>query len=191
MCLNILFLLGCVPIFTVGVSACALYGVLREISEGKNRKLAVAFFGYYRSCLKRGVLLELGLVLTAVAMWWGYRGISFMDPGVQPFFRVVYITGSVVAAGLVIWSPSLLVWFGSGVKTAVKNAVYITAGSFHWFAVLVVVNLIPWMCLGFLPVKIIASLLPLLLLFGISLPGYLNTYIYKRAYRKYENLKYV
>ena len=191
MCLNILFLLGCAPLLTVGASVCALYGVLREISEGKNRKLVAAFFGYYRSCLKKGVLLELGVVSTALVMWWGYQGISFMDPGVQPFFRVVYVTGFIVVTGLAIWSPSLLVWFGSEFKEAVKNAVYITAGSFHWFVVLAAVNLIPWMCLGFLPDKITASLLPLLLLFGISLPGYLNTYIYKRAYRKYENLKYV
>ena len=67
--LNFFFILGSLPIITFGVSAIAAYTVALRIVENREDSIAIAFFRAYKANLKQGVMLTLGFLLAAAAVF--------------------------------------------------------------------------------------------------------------------------
>jgi uncharacterized membrane protein YesL len=67
--LNVLWLLCCLPIFTIGPSTCAFFYVLTHVLHGEETYLVKEFFHSFRQNFKQGVCL--GLPLTAVGVFLG------------------------------------------------------------------------------------------------------------------------
>lgn len=66
--LNLLFVLGSLPIVTFGVSAIAAYSVALKIVEERDESIIPAYFRAFRENLRQGVILTIALVLAAAAI---------------------------------------------------------------------------------------------------------------------------
>lgn len=63
MLLNFLWILGCVPIFTIGVSTASMYQILIAWRNKKHESLLSAFWNAYKQNFKKGVPLFLAVAL--------------------------------------------------------------------------------------------------------------------------------
>lgn len=73
--LNLMWLIGCLPVITIGVSTLALYTVIERMQNGEEGYLCRDFWKAYKKHLKRGIGLELcllaagALILLSVRFW--------------------------------------------------------------------------------------------------------------------------
>jgi uncharacterized membrane protein YesL len=67
--LNVLWLLCCIPVFTIGPSTCAFFYVMSHVLHGEETYLIKEFFRSFRQNFKQGIAL--GLPLTAVGVFLG------------------------------------------------------------------------------------------------------------------------
>lgn len=73
--LNLMWLIGCLPVITIGASTLALYTVIERMQNGEEGYLCRDFWKAYRKHLKRGIGLELcllaagALILLSVRFW--------------------------------------------------------------------------------------------------------------------------
>jgi uncharacterized membrane protein YesL len=66
--LNLLFVLGSLPIITFGASAIAAYSVALKIVEDRDDSIIPAYFRAFRENLRQGIILTIALALAAAAV---------------------------------------------------------------------------------------------------------------------------
>ena len=77
--LNLMWLIGCLPVITIGTSTLALYTVVERMQNGEEGYLCRDFWKAYKKHLKRGIGLELGLLAAGALIllsvrYWGQLG---------------------------------------------------------------------------------------------------------------------
>lgn len=177
---NLLLLLCSLPVVTIGASLSAMYGVYLQMAQGTEGKIYVTFFQYFRSGLKKNmvvwsVMLGTGLLLGFDLFFLGYVGME----GIWKIVGVV--TGCLIFIWelLFTWIFAFLAdWDGTireGVAAAMRMAILHLPATF----VMIVLNNILWICL-WMGVFYLAAVLPIYLIVGFGLTGYINGWFFKK-----------
>lgn len=66
--LNILFLLGALPVVTLGVSAIAAYAIMLKIVEDRDEGIVLAYFRAFKANLRQGLILTVSFFVLAAAV---------------------------------------------------------------------------------------------------------------------------
>lgn len=70
---SILWLLGCIPVLTIGVSTSALYYCVVKAIRAERGYVAAEFWAAYRHCFKKGVMFTGAYLLLFLILWLDYR----------------------------------------------------------------------------------------------------------------------
>lgn len=143
-CVSILWVVGCIPVFTIGASSTALYYTVNKVIHHERGYLWKEFWGAFRSNFKQATLLWMGFLGFAILMWVDQFIMSlFMEDG-SPLGYVGYFF-------LIMFWITWLVWlfvypniarFENTSKAIVKNAVLMMVAHFPYTVLLVVCLLI-------------------------------------------------
>ena len=179
--LNLLVLVCCIPIFTVGASMTALHYVLLKMVKNEEGYITKSFFKSFKENFKQAtaiwlILLLIICVLVGDFIIFGYSGVSF--PG--------WLTGVLVAVSVMILIATvhlfpLLSRFENSIMNTYKNSFLIGILNLPKTIIMAVCWLIPLAIAVFLP-----QILPLVLVLGISGPAYLNALLYKKSFARFE-----
>lgn len=184
-CLNIIYIFSCIPIITVGASTCALYDILYDISEGREGHCLVRFWDSFKRHFKRATIYWT-LCLLITAFWGtGMCGVRIMNGSIQILFGAVTVILGIFWLGLTFFGLILVAWTELPVRTIVHNASLITLGSLPWLAVSVLITCIPAILILTMHIRIVAYVIPMLILFGIVLLDYMKVFVYKQTLKKY------
>ena len=80
--LNVLFLLCCVPVVTIGASAAALYSMTLKMVRNEEPSIWKGFFKAFREDLKQGIFFGALFTLTAAAVVLNFILFGNMDGGI-------------------------------------------------------------------------------------------------------------
>ena len=137
--INILWMVCCLPIITIGPATCGMYRVTLKMAREEPADPVKDFFRGFKDNFKAGVLLELlcGLLLAATA---GDAWFSLQTEGwIHTLYLVVAIIIGVVAMILVSYTFALQTMFDAPLKTHILNAFKLRQGcakllhgSFHF-----------------------------------------------------------
>ena len=77
--LNLMWIIGCLPVITMGASTLALYTVIERVQNGEEGYLCRDFWKAYKKHLKRGIglefcLLAAGALISLSVRFWGQLG---------------------------------------------------------------------------------------------------------------------
>lgn len=142
MLLNILFLVCCVPVFTIGAAFTALFGGCRALMN--DEACFKAFFRSFRSGFKRATLAWLILLpvlallaLTAHSVW------VYMNAGVKmgAFTLVVALIGLVIALAVSMMTFLFYSRFECTLRQLLKNGLFMTLA---YFVRAIIIGLMNW-----------------------------------------------
>lgn len=185
MCLNLLYLITCLPIVTIGASTCALYDVLYQIGEGTEGNCLGRFWDSWRTHFKRATLYWCICLLLGVVLGAGVLGVGLMNGSMQILFRGVAVIGGILWLGIAFFGLILIAWTELSVRLSLYDALLITVGSLPWLALNMLVTCLPAIVILTMHIRIVAWALPMFLLFGIVLLDYMKMFAYKQALKKY------
>lgn len=123
--LNLIFIVSCIPVITIGAAVTSLYRITIAILAGDNPSVIKDYFRCYReNFLEATGLLLLYSVLTAFFVFEIYMIRTMLDPSFQwtaffPFFFILVIVASS------FYSFPLLAWFDESFKQILKNSLLI------------------------------------------------------------------
>lgn len=182
MILNFVTLLMCLPVITAGASLTAMHYVLLKMVRGEEGYIVRSFFrSFKRNLLQATVIWGLFVFLwylivsNLILVIRGETGGPLWLPGmllITALFSVI----------LMIYSFALLARFDNTVFRTLVNAVTLTFGELPRSLEMLVITLIP-LAAG-LSVSIF---LPLLVLFGLSVPGYACARVYEPVFARIES----
>lgn len=179
--LNLITLLMCVPVITAGASLTAMHYVLLKMVRGQEGYIVRSFFRSF----KRNFLQATILWLIFAALWALMGSNLYMivtGSGRYP----IWLPASILVAGLMlimimIYTFAMLSRFESTVIGTLINAVTLMFSELPRSLEMLVIAVLPIAALVFVPV-----LVPVLILFGISVPGFACAMVYDPIFRKIE-----
>lgn len=162
--LNLLTAVCSLPIFTAGAAITALNTVVIRVIRGEEGSLTKDFFRAFRSNFKKATLLWLLVLLAAVLLATDYLAARMYIPALCP----VIIAIAVLALMLVIYIFALQARYENTLGRTLKNAAAIAVAFFPRTLGMVVFTVLFWA----LSLQFLRYGAPILLMFGLSLPGY-------------------
>lgn len=185
--LNILFLLGCLPIVTVGVSCSALYYVtLRMVRQQEGSSIVRDFFCAYRQNLKQGIVLWLIVLLVlfvAVADIFVMGQLLEYDFFFQCMFGLLCLVSAVFLMASLYLFP-LLAQFHNTVKGYIRSAISLSLRHFPYTLMFLLLTALPVLAAFLLPHALEWELF-LFLLIGFSLYAYLFSWFFTVIFKGY------
>lgn len=180
--LNLLWLLGCLPVVTIGASTAALYAVARELTEGRCSGVFPAYREAFRANLKKStatfvLLAVVGIILAADVLL--LLGVSF--PLWVKVLTAIPVVVFLLAAGYIF---PLQAWFEHTVRGTLLNSLIMSMIHLPVSLAAAALNLLPAAWLLIFPYAFFKSL-PVWLLVGFSLTAMVNTLLFDRVFRRY------
>ena len=182
MFVNLLALLCCIPIVTVGASMTALHYMALKIVRNEECYIARGFFKSFKQNLRQGtVIWLLQLLITAVLA--GDFYLMYKSPDMYPFVVhvLVFVVVVIVAITSVFVYP-VLAKFDNTVFRTIKNALFISMLQFPKTLLIIFLNILPLVAAYIAP-----ALIPFVFLFGMSLPAYVAALLYNKYFQKLED----
>ena len=126
--LNICFVIGCIPVFTIGASLTALYAMCIRIQEGEEEYVVHGFIECYKKNFKKATISFFFMLLVGIIM---FSELWFIDKteGFVSWFYTIFLALQVGAAGLMFpFVFPLLSRYENTVKNTFINSFLLAIG---------------------------------------------------------------
>lgn len=185
--LNILYIICCIPIVTIGASTTAMYYVTMKIVKNEEGYITRSFFKSFKMNFKQATLLWLLalavggiLALDYSIMTDRFGDIVALSATIKKVvLGILIIIGGIYLFTMVYLFP-LLAKFDNNIKNTVKNSLLISIRHFPFTLLLIVIPIIPFVLMLF-----VNQLILLIFLIVFSLIAFISSYIYVRIFAYY------
>lgn len=145
--LNIVFLLTCLPIFTIGAANAALYDVVFRMDTSREGKVLGSYFRAFRENFRQGTGIWLFLALFGAASYANMMGFS----EIKGIFGYILFLAALLVLVLCVFVFSyafpLMSRFVNSAGNMLKNAFLLAVGNLPRTIVVAVINCFPWVLL--------------------------------------------
>lgn len=140
--LNVVFVISCIPIVTIGAAFTALYAMMFRIQRRDDYTVVREYFIEFRQNFKRGTIAWLIIVLACIVLWGQYTYVYNFEGGLVSFYSVALVVEGIVFALILPFLFPLLAYFDNTVGNTFKNAFFLAVSnlgswikmSVAWFA---------------------------------------------------------
>lgn len=145
--LNVIWLLCCIPIITIGPATTAMYYVTLKLARNEEPSIVKSFFHSFKMNLKQGIFMFLALVLIGAVLVLDYFIMGGIVTGTfGKVFRIILVLWLIAYAATTIYAYPLLAQFDNTVFGTLKNAFMLSIGRFPTSILLLLLHAIPPVC---------------------------------------------
>ncbi len=186
---NLLLLLCSLPIVTVGASVSAMYGVFLQMMEGTEGRISITFFRYFRKGLKKNTMVWSTMLVIGILLIFNMFFLGHV--GMEGIWRIVgIVTGCLILIWKILfaWVFAFLADWEERIRDGVTATMRMAVLHLPATLVMVVLNNILLICL-WMGVFYLAAVIPIYLVAGFGLTGYVNTWFFKKYLKKKEKIQ--
>lgn len=183
--LNIIFLITCIPIVTIGAAVTALYGVTKKMAKKREGYIVRTFFKIFFENFKQSTLMWIILCAIGIIPVMDLYIINNMPQGIGAnVLRGFAILAILLVLYVFLYAMALQSTFENNIKNTMKNAFLMGVGYFPWTLLILFVALSPFISLTFLSDYWSTELL-IIILIWFSGGAFINSYIFNHIFQKY------
>ena len=185
--LNILFLICCIPVFTIGASTCALYYVTLKMVKNEESHITRSFFRAFKENFRQSTLIWLLVMLVGGLLFADYlimngtiADISMVPDIVRKIMLVILLVAAFVTALTARYVFPLLAKFDNTIKNTIKNALLISIRHLPLSALLLLISGVQVAVFYFVPTLRVAYLIIM-----FSLAAFVSSFIFMKIFAYY------
>lgn len=178
--INLLWLICCLPVFTIGASTTAMLTCLYAWQD-KDACGCKHFFAAFRRCFGKATILWLGMLVLGIFLAVDYCIVAYMTfPGRMAVIGLIFFVGFALIffAGMVF---PVLSQFPMGVKETLVNAILLSLANLPKMLLVTATNLLPVVLAILLPQVLVLTGF-LWLLCGFALLGLYDIQVIERIF---------
>lgn len=182
--LNLLFLLSCVPLITIGAASAALYTVCFRIGTDREQGIFRSYFQAFRENFRQGTILWL---IAVVFFGAGIVNVFLFYSMEGPLHYLFLLMTALVVLELLIYSYAfpLISQFHNKNLPTLKNALFLSLGYLPRSLVIAVVNVFP-LALAFVDPYLFLQTGFLWAFLYFSAAAYINALLLKKVFAPYQ-----
>lgn len=179
--LNVLCLVCCIPVITIGPSITAMHYVTLKMAREEEISVMKFFFKAFKENFKQAALTWVGFLVITVIFFIDYRILKTMGLENNKVFLMIIAAIYLFVCLTIMYAFPLMARFVNPLGQTLKNALYMSILHVFKTIVMAVIYVIP---IVLLPLHY--NLILVFLLVGFSGPAYINSFIWKSIFKKYE-----
>lgn len=181
MWLNILTMICCIPIITIGPALTAMHYMALKMARDEECYITRDYFKSFKLNFRQGILIWLLMLFILVILAgdfyiMNYSGLDFGTP-----LRVILIVISFMVLFVMTFIFPVLAKFDNTVLRTVKNAFLIAVLQFPKTILMMILAVAPVGLFLFFP-----QITPIIFLFGLSAPAWVSAKLYSKFFKKLE-----
>ncbi len=182
MWLNLLTLLCCIPVITIGASLTSAHYVALKMRRNEEGYIAKEFFKAFKMNFKQSTLIWLILLVIAAVIGADLYIIKETDLGIPEAFRVIIMAVGLLVVFMAVWVFPVQAKFVNTIGQTMKNAFSLSVIQIPKTLLMIVLYIAPpVLCILFL------QIFPLYFILGLSLPIYVSAMLYNKMFQKLED----
>ena len=179
--LNVLCLVCCIPIVTIGPSITAMHYVTLKMVREEEGYVVKLFFKAFKENFKQSFIAWMVFLVITVVFLLDYRILKVSGMEENKVFGIVIGAIYLFVCLTTMYIFPLMARFENTLRQTVKNALYMSILHIFKTIVMAVIYVIPFVVL-----PLHYNVLMAFLIIGLSGPAYINSYIWKSIFKKYE-----
>ena len=184
-CLNVMWLICCIPIITIGASTTALYTVMLRMVKNEEGYIFRGFLKAFKSNFKQSTLIWLILLLLGVVWTVDFRVAGFMPGMAGIILSAIFLALGFILLSVMIYIFPLTARYENGIKATFKNALILTVAKLPYTLLMVAIVVAAVFASLWSAFTLLFSL-PLWLIIGGALIAWVNSYILRRVFVVFE-----
>ena len=182
MILNIIFIICCIPIVTIGASVTAMSYVTLKMKDGEEGYIFRTFFKSFKQNFKQATIIWLILLLVILIMVGDIYII--INSGLEFHIVLKVIIG--VVGFLIVFTTMyvfpVLAKFDNTIKNTIKNAFIMSILQFPKTILMIIMWVVP---VGL--ALLVPQAFPIAFMFGLSAPAFVSALLYNKFFQKLED----
>ena len=166
--LNLLAILFCIPIVTIGASITAVYGCIFRIQEKKE--------GYLIKGFRSSTIIYLVGVLVIAMLYLDYH--IFAADRTMNALQILVIAAGIIVAEIFTYAFPMESYFENTVKATVRNAVLLGISNIPYTLLMLGLNTLPFFIISKIPIAF-----GIWFLIGISGIAWINSFFLKKIFQ--------
>lgn len=182
MIINVLTIICCIPIITIGPALTAAHYVCLKMVRKEECYIVRNYFKSFKQNFKQATIIWLIILVALLILGGDYYIIA--KSGLE-FHKVLRI--AIIVVGIVLFLIMMMVFptlakFDNTIKATLKNAFFMALLQLPKVAIMAVLYVAPIFIAGFFYQSI-----PVVLMLGISVPIFLSAMLYNKFFQKIED----
>ena len=175
--LNLLAILFCIPIITIGASITAVYGCIFRIQEKREGYLTKDFWKLFKECFRSSTIIYLVGVAVVAMLYLDYQ--IFATDSRLDILQVLVVAGGILVAEIFTYAFPMESYFENSLKATVKNALLLGISNIPYTLLMLGINVFPFFLVARIPVTF-----GIRFLIGISGVAWINSFFLKKIFSK-------
>lgn len=185
-CLNVLWLICCIPVVTIGAATTALYTVMLKMVKNEEGYIFRGFFKAFKSNFKQSTIIWIILLLLGIVCWIDFRVAGVISGTAGIVLRSIFLLVGVVLFSVMIYVFPLTARYENTIRATFRNAVILTVGKLPYTILMIAVT-VGTVIMSLWNTATLMFALPLWFLIGGSLIAWINSYILRRVFLVFED----
>lgn len=182
--LNVVTLVCCFPVITIGASVTAMWSVLLKIVRKEEPSIVKAFWSSFKENLKQSTVLWLIMLVFGGILAADYY---FFTADTQATMFSASLRYAILAVTIIVLIVSMYIFpiqsrFRNKVLATIRNAFFLSISQLPKTIAIAAVYVIA----ALLYAALLGILFPVLLMLGITVPCYVNAIIFNSIFKKFE-----
>ena len=183
--LNLVCLACCIPIVTAGASITALYYVTLKMVRNEESYIFRSFFKSFKQNFRQATIIHLIMVAAAVLLYLDTNIVKVMGEPMSQIMSVIFAVFTLVYAMILLYLYPILAKFYNSVKNTFTNAILMAIPHLPYTIIGLIVYPLPRRIFFVPSLQMQMTLILLLLLFGMAVIAYLNSFFLVKIFDKY------
>lgn len=184
--LNLLFLIGCIPIVTIGASLTAMYSITLKMVRNEESHIVRGFIKDFKLNFKQGTIVGMISIIIALFIIIDLKIISIIGDDRLKILQVLCYIVAIWVYIMALYSFPIIARFVHTTKEVFKNSFMISIVNFKWTILLILMN-IPFILMLFYSEVSMLLLFTILIICGFSGLALIQSFIFRKIFDKYEN----
>ncbi|MGN8631847.1 YesL family protein [Blautia sp. HCP3S3_G3] len=183
--LNLLCLVCCLPIVTVGASITAMFYVTLKMVRNEESYIVKSFFKSFKENFKQATIINLIMLVTALLLVLDLRIVNQLEGTVGQVLHVIFIAFMLLYLMIFLYIYPVLSKFYNSIRNTFVNAFLMSIRHLPYTILMLVISAIP-IAIWFIPnTSILSTILMLFIMLGFATIAYCNSNFFVKIFDNY------
>lgn len=181
--LNILFIVSCIPIITIGPALTALYTITLKAARNEESYIFRGYLKTFKDNFKIGTLSWLIVLIAGFVLWADFRILGSMPDSIKTVMSVFLLLAFFLYLITATYLFPYIARFENTLFKTIKNAFFMAIAYLPYTLLFVAFAVLTILATIYIPFQIIGLVW---MLFGFSGLAYLNSIFFRKIFAKFE-----
>lgn len=181
--LNVLYLVCCIPVVTIGAATTALYTVALKAAKNEESYIVRSFFRALKDNFKIGTLSWLIVFVAGMVLWMDFQILPGMAAPLRQIFQVLTLSLALLYLITVLYLFPYIARFENTLSCSFKNAFFLAIAHLPYTMLLAAITVLAFLATMYVDFKITGFLW---IVIGFSGLTYINSIFFRKIFAKFE-----